>query len=115
MIKTITYGFIINGKNSYLRQKENAFDFIVVSFSLISLFWDENSKNFNKLKVLRILRVLRPLRLISRSEGLTIQINSLLQAIPNVLNLLIVCFIFFLLFGIFGINYFKGNSFGNRN
>ena len=105
----------MNGKNSYLRRPENAFDFIVITFSVASMFGNTNSKSFNKLKVLRILRVLRPLRLISRSEGLKLAINSLSRAIPNILNLLIVCFIFFLLFGIFGVNYFKGIFNNNFN
>jgi hypothetical protein len=33
---------------------------------------------------------------------------SLINAIPDIINVLVVCFLFFLLFGIFGVNYFKG-------
>lgn len=108
VLKTISFGFVINGTNSYLRQFDNAFDFIVVAFSMAGIFSNEESQNFNKLKVLRILRVLRPLRLIARNDGLKLVINCLIHSIPNVLNLLVVCFVFFLLFSIFGINYFKG-------
>ena len=40
--KIIAYGFVINGKNSYLRQSENIFDFCVLVFSLPNLISVEN-------------------------------------------------------------------------
>jgi len=67
-----------------------------------------SAKYLSKLKTLRVARVLRPLRVVSRSEGLKIAINSLFKSIPNMINLTIFCLLFFFLFGIFGVNYFKG-------
>jgi hypothetical protein len=73
---------------------------------LISLFFTGVKLKF--IKALRMLRVLRPLRMISRNEGLKIAVQSLINAIPGIVNVLVISLLFFLLFGIFGVNYFKG-------
>ena len=80
---------------------------MIVLISFLSTFKLGNI-DLGKIKIFRILRVLRPLRLIGRNEDLKIVINSLLNSLPSILNLLIVCLIFYLLFSIFGVNYFKG-------
>jgi len=59
-------------------------------------------------KVLRMLRVLRPLRVISRNEGLKLAVQTLIKAIPNLLNLIVVLLIFYLLFAIFCVSLLKG-------
>jgi hypothetical protein len=109
LLKVIMTGFLFNGKNSYLRNSWNIMDFIIVFFSLVSLF--SHGVNLKFIKVLRMLRVLRPLRMISRNEGLKVAVQSLFNAIPGILNVLLISFLFFLLFGIFGVNYFKGSFF----
>ena len=81
-------------------------DFIIVAFSLVSVFSLGGDLKF--IKVFRMIRVLRPLRVISRNEGLKIAVQSLLNAIPDVFNVLVISGLFFTLFGIFGTNYFKG-------
>ena len=58
-----------------------------------------------------MLRVLRPLRMISRNEGLKLAVESLINAIPSIINALVIALLFFILFGIFGTNYFKGKFF----
>jgi hypothetical protein len=57
---------------------------------------------------LRLVRVLRPLRVIGRSEGLKLATQTLLMAIPNIMNVLLVSLIFYLIFGIFCVNFLKG-------
>ena len=109
ILKIIRYGFILNGKSSYILNAWNILDFIIVIFALISLVFEGNS--LDKLKILRILRVLRPLRLISRNEGLKLAINSLFLSIPNIMNLIIICLVFVFLFGIIGVNIFKGKNY----
>ena len=72
LIKVVVYGFIFNGEDSYMRNNWNLMDFVIVTFSLISiLFSDVDLEIF---KLLRMLRVLRPLRMISRNPGLRIAI-----------------------------------------
>ena len=63
VLKIIAYGFMFNGKESYMRSAWNVLDFIIVVSALISLIFDYD---LQFLKALRILRVLRPLRLIKR-------------------------------------------------
>ena len=63
MLKIIAFGFVLNGKNSYMKSGWNVLDFIIVLSALISLVFNTDLEFF---KALRILRVLRPLRLIKR-------------------------------------------------
>lgn len=108
-LKIVALGFVSCGKLSYMRNIANVFDFIIVVSALINAAQGEGaSKSLNIFKVLRIARIARPLRIISRSEGLTIAINSLGKSFPNMINLFFFCFLIFFLFGIFGVNYFKG-------
>ena len=62
----------------------------------------------NKLQVFKMFRILRALRLISRAEGLRIGLQALLQAIPNVLRIVVMMVLFFMIFGIIAISLFKG-------
>ena len=87
LMKVITFGFAINGKFSYLRSFWNILDFFVVLTSIFSLF---GSDELNVFKILRLFRVLRPLRVIAKNEGLKIAMQTLLKAIPNLVNLVII-------------------------
>ena len=62
----------------------------------------------------RALRALRPLRVVSKNEGIKTVVNSLLQSIPALLNVLLIVLLFLLVFGILGIQLFKGKL-GNCN
>jgi hypothetical protein len=64
--------------------------------------------NSPTVKTLRTLRVLRPLRALSRFEGIRVVVNSLLGAIPSVINVLLVCLVFWLIFSIMGVQLFAG-------
>lgn len=75
------------------------------------LFSDASSINLSAFKVIRITRILRPLKFISKSEGLRLAMNSLVNSLPSIINLQIIILLFFLVFGIFGVNYFKGGYF----
>eukprot|EP00347_Sterkiella_histriomuscorum_P021532 403333648 len=105
--KIITYGFAINGKQSYIINPWNALDFIIVVFSLVSIV-PSGGIDFKFMKSIRMLRVVRPLRVISRNQGLKIAVLSLLNSVIGIIHVFTISFLFFLLFGIFGINYFKG-------
>ena len=72
LLKVIVFGFIFNGKDSYLRLAWNILDFIIVTVSIVSLSFTNINLSF--IKVLRVLRVLRPLRMISRNEGLKVAV-----------------------------------------
>jgi hypothetical protein len=87
--KIIAYGFLINGKSSYLRNVWNFVDFIIVVSSIISICL-VNSKKLHIIKVFRLLRVLRPIRMISRNEGLRLSLSALVLAIPGIVNVIII-------------------------
>ena len=72
VFKNIQTGFLFNGPNSYLRNAWNMIDFIIVAFSLVSVFSLGGDLKF--IKAFRMIRVLRPLRMISRNEGLKIAV-----------------------------------------
>ena len=72
LFKIISYGFLFNKENSYIRNGWNIIDFLVVLISIISLLI--TNVKFSGVKILRLLRVLRPLRVISRNKGLRIAI-----------------------------------------
>lgn len=61
LLKIISLGFVLNGSKSYLFESWNVLDFLIVSFSVVSLSIDTN---LSFVKVLRVARILRPLRLI---------------------------------------------------
>jgi len=106
VIKVVVYGFIFNGRDSYMKNAWNQMDFLIVTFSLISLTF-ANIK-LGIFKVLRMLRVLRPLRMISRNPGLRIAVQSLINAIPDIGNVMVITCLFLVLFAILGTNFYKG-------
>jgi membrane-anchored protein YejM (alkaline phosphatase superfamily) len=98
LLKVISYGFLFNGDDSYLRNGWNILDFFIVVISLVSLA--TQSDRLAKLKALRTFRVLRPLRMLGRNENLKLAISSLFRSMPNIGNVLIICVFFWLLIGI---------------
>jgi hypothetical protein len=105
-LKIIGYGFIANGRPSYMRNPWNILDFIIVLFSLISL-----TPIVDGLRVFKMFRILRILRLISRNKNLRVGMQALLYAIPNMFNVTIIMLFFFLIFGILLVSFFKGKFF----
>ena len=111
VLKVIVLGFAFNGKDSYIRNPWNIMDFCIVAISLISISFRDAGSKVSVLKLLRMFRVLRPLRMISRNPGLKIAINSLINSIPFIRDVMVVCFLFLLLFAILCVNFFKGTFF----
>ena len=95
MLKIITTGFLLNKKNSYLRNSWNILDFLIVSFALIS---STMKADISFIKVLRVARILRPLRLIQRAQGLKLAIQSLFKSFPEIMRLqIVVVFMMFMI------------------
>ena len=110
VLKIVAYGFLLNGPKSYLRSFANVFDFIIVmsaflNIIIILMYGEKNAAklNLSVLKSVRVARILKPLRVISRSEGLLIAINSLVTSAPQILNLLVLVIVLFFLFAIIGV------------
>lgn len=95
LMKIVTFGFILNGPKSYLRNKWNILDFCIVIFSVVSLIPEINSLN-----IIKMFRVARILKLISAYEGLRIGVVSILHAIPNMIRIVLFMIMFYMIFGI---------------
>eukprot|EP00919_Chromeraceae_sp_WS-2016_P046321 GHVR01110071.1.p1 GENE.GHVR01110071.1~~GHVR01110071.1.p1 ORF type:complete len:491 (+),score=101.81 GHVR01110071.1:113-1585(+) len=100
----------------YCRSAWNWLDAVVVLASMIEFILTLsattttgfNIDNLRTLKSLRVMRAFRPLRVIARSSGLNLIVNSLIASLPSLGNVFLICFIFFLIFAILGVNQFKG-------
>ena len=65
VIKISVFGFLLNGKKSYLRELWNVLDFFVVTVSVLSYLPIDANLSFYR--SMRLLRILRPLRMIQRN------------------------------------------------
>mmetsp|Transcript_10532 Transcript_10532/g.10601 ORF Transcript_10532/g.10601 Transcript_10532/m.10601 type:complete len:190 (+) Transcript_10532:210-779(+) len=102
LIKIIAFGFVENGKLSYLRDGWNVVDFLIVLLSFASFIVSE------ELKMFKIIRVLKPFRIISRNQNLKRAVRTLFNSIPNFLTILMTLLLFFMIFAIIGVGQMKG-------
>ncbi|XP_068681874.1 sodium channel protein 1 brain-like isoform X2 [Montipora foliosa] len=100
LLKIFGLGFV-----GYFSNLWNCLDCFIVAISLASITGNKNLQSF------RSLRALRPLRAISRFEGMKIVVNSLVHAVPAIVNVMLVCLIFWLIFSIVGYQLFNGKFF----
>eukprot|EP00803_Ostreobium_quekettii_P004183 evm.model.scf_87.8 EVM.evm.TU.scf_87.8 scf_87:120717-129538(-) len=108
-IKIIVFGFVVNGKDSYIRNPWNVLDFVIVVVGVVLLMGSgSNQTGLESLRSLRTLRALRPIRMASRNEGMKVVVNALFQSVPPIFNVVLVCLLFFIIFGILGLNLLKG-------
>merc|ERR1712048_726598 len=87
--------------NAYLTNRWNLLDLTVLLCAIPGFFLPD-------LKVTRVLRALRPLRLAVRIPPVRLVMESLVVAIPHVLNTLVVCFILYFVMGVVGVHLFSG-------
>ena len=105
ILMLIANGILFCGSRSYLRSSNNVFDMMIVLITIISYFM---AQDLNAIKVLRLIKVLRPLRAISRNQGLRASIQTLVVAIPSILDICLVMLLYLFIVSIISINYFKG-------
>jgi len=101
MLKVFGMGF--TGQRSYLKDRWNWLDFLVVITS-----WLSYVPSIPNVSVLRTFRVLRPLKSISTNPGLQSLVISILNSIPQLVGVLVLLFFVFCLFGIAGLQMFAG-------
>ena len=97
------FGMGFTGKKSYLHDRWNWLDFLVVVTS-----WLSYVPSIPNVSVLRTFRVLRPLKSISTNPGLQSLVVSILNSIPQLVGVLVLLFFVFCLFGIAGLQMFSG-------
>jgi hypothetical protein len=103
MMKVIAQGFLFCGPDSYLRDPWNILDFMTVTFSVLAL-----TPLPNKLSIVKVFRILRPLRVISRYEGLKLQVKSLFYSIPNIVNVFLIFLLFLVIMSIITKSFMQG-------
>jgi hypothetical protein len=106
VMKIIALGFLINGKDSYMRDPWSVLDFFIVLISIISIVSVTYDISF--LKALRMLRILKPLRMLTMIRSLKLAIVSLFKSIPDILNLLMIVLFFIFMLAILCTTLFKG-------
>lgn len=104
--KIFAFGFVLCGKNSYIRDPWNILDFIIVVSATISVCFININLGF--IKSLRVMRVLRPLRLLSRHRGLKLAISALFNSLPSIVNLLLIVMFFIFMLAILCCTLFAG-------
>lgn len=102
LCKILAHGFILH-KRAYLRNGWNWLDFIVIVAGWVVLI-----PGVPQFKGLRTLRILRPLRLINQAESLKKQVDSLIKALTQLVNLFLFMMCVYLIFAILGIMIFQG-------
>jgi hypothetical protein len=95
--------WLAQGFCGYFRDTWNTLDWIIVALGYLAM--TPLGANFG---VLRTIRLLRPLRTLKRIESMRRLINSLLGALPGLVNVAVMMFAFVFVMSLFGVKMFKG-------
>jgi len=124
----VTYGtngiFIIEcgwkiaayGWKKYITSKWNRLDFFLVVTSILDMLVEiidvdgTASGSIGFLKTFRIFRALRPLRVISKSKGLKVVLQTVARAIVPVMNTILIALSVFFVFGIMAVTLLGGRT-----
>lgn len=108
ILKMSAYGLAYND-DAYFKDIWNYLDFVVVLFGWITLILEAivGSKSVG-LGALRAFRTLRPLKSVKSIEGLRNIVETLVDSMAGLSDILIVLFFFFLLFSVAGVQIFTG-------
>ena len=98
--KIIALGFVLH-PYSYLRSTWNVIDFVVVLAGGVSYL-----PGIEDVRVLRLVRVVRPLRTISRVAGMRTIVNSIVAALPTLLEVFLLLWFLMMIFAITGMGLF---------
>ena len=103
VIKMIAQGLMLH-PHSYLRQGWNWLDFLVVIIGFIEMF----SSGLPGISTLRLIKTLRPLRSLQRIRGMRVLVQCILEAMPQMCNVLVFLVFIIVIFGLLGGALFKG-------
>jgi len=79
IIKVISFGLLINGQKSYLKDPSNVLDLFVVVMSIVDAL---STKDLGFIKIIRMTKLARPLKLVLRNEKLKISMQALISSTP---------------------------------
>ena len=85
-------------------------DFIIVLISISDFImgYFDTGIDISYLRAFRALRALRPLKLVSKNQGMRLIVNSLLNSISGIGNVMIISVLFYTVYGILGVQFLKG-------
>ena len=104
MLVKMTAMGLFRTRKAYFSTGWNWLDFIVV----VAGFLDEFTSDFPAVTVLRLAKTFRPLRSIQRVRGMRVLVQCMLEALPQLCNVLVFLCFFLILFGLFGVSFFHG-------
>lgn len=121
VLKIISYGFLLNGKYSYLRNSFNIIDLASLCLSIlyilvnsVSAFSDDESVTSKAstaqkvFRVVKIMRILRVFKLIQRSKSLQATLSAFFVSLKQMLGIVLIGSLFIFMFSIVGVTYFRG-------
>ncbi|XP_030094934.1 sodium channel protein type 5 subunit alpha-like [Serinus canaria] len=103
LIKVVARGFVWN-EFTFLRDPWNCLDFSIIIVMYITAF-----HSVGNVSVLRTFRVLRTLKAISVIPGLKVIVNSLVESVKKLLDVLILTVFCLSIFALIGLQLFMGN------
>jgi hypothetical protein len=103
--KVIAMGFVLH-PGAYLRSGWNMLDGFIVLTSVSSILF--NDPRLTIVRSFRMMRALRPLRMIRRLRGMQLVVATLVQSMPQVMNVIAFGLFEFVIFGILGVQLFGG-------
>ncbi|CAE7752292.1 unnamed protein product [Symbiodinium microadriaticum] len=95
----------------FFRVPWHVLDFVICLGGLTYLmaeFFTTNLAELKSVRALKMVSMLRPLRLIGKTSSVRLIIESLLAAIPTLVNMTMVSALFYLGFGLLFVGFFKG-------
>ena len=118
-LKSISFGFLFNGENSYLRYEYNCIDFCSLILSIIYLILTVNTslglnsqldknKQLGILRIIKLFRLVRINKLIGLSKSLKATLKAYYKSLFQLLKLILIELLIILIFDIIGVNYFRG-------
>lgn len=113
VMKVLAKGLILN-KYSYLRNRWNILDMVVVASSYTTLIEDfkntdgDLNADDNGLDFLRTFRVLRAVKTMSILPGLRMMINALLNSVVHLVEVMVLTLVCLIIFAVFALEVFQG-------
>lgn len=93
LLKIIAMGFFMRA-HSYLRDSWNVLDFLVVIFGWLSLILQASD-----ISSIRVIRILRPLRTINSIPGMSGLVQTILNSVPILIDIMILFGFMLIMFG----------------
>ncbi|XP_030915597.1 sodium channel protein type 5 subunit alpha [Geospiza fortis] len=103
LIKVVARGFVWN-EFTFLRDPWNCLDFSIIIVMYLAAF-----HSVGNVSILRTFRVLRTLKAISVIPGLKVIVNSLVESVKKLLDVLILTVFCLSIFALIGLQLFMGN------